>query len=108
MVECAYCTLSFGAILGIAWIKLIYPPMDKLIGKLPIKLGRVLTWAFIIFFIFDAILSASAALRMDQRDKGAAPRNAFESYLDEHFDDARMHRIYANSVSTDPQKQENK
>ena len=82
--------------------------MAKLIGKLPIKLGRVLTWAFIIFFIFDAILSASAALRMDQRDKGAAPRNAFECYLDEHLDDARMHRIYANSVSTDPQKQENK
>ena len=82
--------------------------MAKLIGKLPIKLGKVLTWAFIIFFIFDAILSASAALRMDQRDKGAAPRNAFECYLDEHFDDARMHRIYANSVSTNPQKQENK
>ena len=98
----------FWGILGIAWIKLIYPPMAKLIGKLPIKLGKVLTWAFIIFFIFDAILSASAALRMDQRDKGAAPRNAFECYLDEHFDDARMHRIYANSVSTDPQKQENK
>jgi len=78
--------------------------MAKLIGKLPIKLGKVLTWAFIIFFIFDAILSASAALRMDQRDKGAAPRNAFESYLDEHFDDTRMHRIYANSVSTNPQK----
>ena len=66
----------FWGILGIAWIKLIYPPMAKLIGKLPIKLGKVLTWAFIIFFIFDAILSASAALRMDQRDKGAAPRNA--------------------------------
>ena len=98
----------FWGILGIAWIKLIYPPMAKLIGKLPIKLGKVLTWAFIIFFIFDAILSASAALRMDQRDKGAAPRNAFECYLDEHFDDARMHRIYANSVSTDPQKQQNK
>lgn len=98
----------FWGILGIAWIKLIYPPMAKLIGKLPIKLGKVLTWAFIIFFIFDAILSASAALRMDQRDKGAAPRNAFECYLDEHFDDARMHRIYANSVSTDTQKQENK
>lgn len=49
----------FWGILGIAWIKLIYPPMAKLIGKLPIKLGKVLTWAFIIFFIFDAILSAS-------------------------------------------------
>ena len=95
----------FWGIRGIVWIKLIYPPMDKLIGKLPIKLGRVLTWVFIIFFIFDAILSASAALRMDQRDKGAAPRNTFESYLDEHFDDARMHKVYANSVSTDPQKQ---
>ncbi len=33
----------FWGILGIAWIKLIYPPMAKLIGKLPIKLGRVLT-----------------------------------------------------------------
>lgn len=34
----------FWGILGIAWIKLIYPPMAKLIGKLPIKPGKVLTW----------------------------------------------------------------
>ena len=61
-----------------------------------------------LLYLIYAILSASAALRMDQRDKGAAPRNAFECYLDEHFDDARMHKIYANSARTDPQKQENK
>ena len=30
----------FWGILGIAWIKLIYPPMAKLIGKLPVKLAE--------------------------------------------------------------------
>lgn len=91
----------FWGLLGIAWIKFLYPPMERLIEKMPNSTGKVLTWAFIIFFVFDSFMSASAGLRMDQRDLGIAPKNDFESYLDTHFDDERMHKIYANSVSID-------
>lgn len=93
---CLLYSLFWGA-LGVLWIRLIYPVMAKGIEKLPVMPGTVLTWAFIVFFIFDAILSASAALRMDQRAAGQPAQNQFEEYLDANFDDDRMHKIYANS-----------
>ena len=34
---------------------------------------------------------------MDRRAEGIEASNAIEQYLDNHFDDERMHKIYANS-----------
>lgn len=87
----------FWGVLGLFWIKVCYPFMSKVIEKVPFTLGKVLTWAFVVFFIFDCVLSASAAFRMDARAEGIAPKNSFEQYLDSEFSDDRMHKIYANS-----------
>ena len=40
------------------------------------------------------ILSALALARYSARQTGAAPTNAIEQQLDEHFPDSRMQRIY--------------
>ena len=37
------------------------------------------------------------ALRMNEREKGKPASNSIEVYLDNHFTDERMHKIYANS-----------
>lgn len=87
----------FWGVLGLAWVKIVMPVSTKLINAIPMTLSNVIVWAFVVFFIFDSALSASAALRMNQREKNKAPSNAFEEFLDEHFDDERMHKIYANS-----------
>lgn len=87
----------FWGFLGLGWIKLVYPFMSSLIEKIPLNAGTVMTWAFIAFFIFDSALSAAAATRMNRRDAGVPASNFVESFLDIHFDDERMHKIYANS-----------
>ena len=87
----------FWGFLGIFWVKCVMPLTDKLFSKIPMSLNHVLVWAFVAFFVFDAALSATAALRMNEREIGKAPSNAVEVYLDNHFPDERMHRIYANS-----------
>lgn len=87
----------FWGLLGILWIKIFYPLMSNVIEKIPIKLGTILTWAFIVFFVFDCFLSATAALRMDSRSIGEPPKNSYEEFLDERFTDERMNKIYANS-----------
>lgn len=71
--------------------------MSKAIEKIPVKLGNVIMWTFIVFFIFDCFVSATAGLRMDKRDAGQAPNNVYEQFLDNHFPDERMNEIYANS-----------
>ncbi len=93
---CLLYSLFWGA-LGLVWIKVVYPALNKFISKLPVKFNRVLAAAFTIFFVFDCVISASAAFRMDQRAKGIPPENSIEVFLDNHYDDERMHNIYANS-----------
>jgi uncharacterized membrane protein len=87
----------FWGVLGLIWIKYLYPVMSNMVEKIPINIGKMLTTAFVIFFVFDCVLSASAAIRMDNRDAGIPATNIVEEYLDEHFTDDRMHEIYANS-----------
>ena len=91
----------FWGILGITWVKLIMPLTDKLIAFIPMKLNGILVWAFIAFFIFDAGLSAVAALRWNERKEGLEPSNRMEVFLDKHFPDDRMKSIYANSRDVD-------
>lgn len=91
----------FWGVLGIGWVKLIMPLTDKLLAVIPPTLNSILVWAFIIFFIFDAMLSAAAGLRMNERAENIAPSNRIEIWLDEHFPDERMKEIYANSRDVD-------
>ncbi len=91
----------FWGVLGIAWVKLIMPLTDKFIAFIPMNLSHILVWTFIVFFVFDAGLSAVAALRWNERKEGIGPSNRIEVFLDEHFPDERMKKIYANSRDVD-------
>ena len=91
----------FWGVLGIAWVKLIMPLTDKFIAFVPMNLSHILVWAFIVFFVFDAGLSAVAALRWNERKEGLEPSNRMEIFLDMHFPDERMKKIYANSRDVD-------
>lgn len=86
----------FWGVLGILWIKDLYPRMAKWILKLPNKLGKALTIAATLFLIFDGMVSLAAVVRWSERAQGQAPSNSVEVLLDERFPDERMERIYAN------------
>ena len=87
----------FWGVLGVIWVKLVIPLLNKGFEKIKIPFEKVIIWAFIAFFIFDAALSAAAGIRMDKRAEGNEPSNKIEQFLDERYDDDTMHKIYANS-----------
>ena len=91
----------FWGFLGLAWVKFVIPLMSRIFQAVHIPFSKAIVWAFIAFFLLDAGLSASAAVRMEKRDNGIAPRNRFEQFLDLHYDDETMHNIYANSKSVE-------
>ncbi len=91
----------FWGILGIFWIKDIYPRMAKWILKIPNKVGKPLTWALLVFMVFNSVMTLFTSLRWTARREGIAPRNAFETYLDEHYPDERMQKIFANAEFTE-------
>lgn len=86
----------FWGVLGIFWIKDLYPRMAKYILKIPNRTGRPLTWAFTIFLIFNAVVSCVAVGRWSQRVEGLPPSSGFWEFIDQRFPDDRMERVFAN------------
>lgn len=86
----------FWGILGVLWIKDIYPRMAKWILKLPDKAGKILTWALVIFLAVNGLVSGLAVMRWSERAQGVAPSGRIEQLLDERFPDERMEAVYAN------------
>ena len=40
-----------------------------------------------------------ALIRYDARGKGVSAENTLEEWLDKHYDDAQMQRIYPNAIT---------
>lgn len=86
----------FWGVLGILWMKDLYPRMAKWILKIPNNIGKVLTCALAVFLAFDVVVSCVAVGRWSQRLEGVPASGAFWERVDERFPDERMERIYAN------------
>lgn len=88
----------FWGILGVVWVKSIYPIMAKLILKIPNRVGKALTWALTVFFAFNCVVTLLAVFRWSQRVDLIEPANAFWAFIDTRFPNERMERIFANMV----------
>ena len=87
----------FWGILGVLWIKSIYPRTAQVILKLPNRFGKIFTWVLVLFMVFDCTMSLLAVGRWSERVlENAAPTSAVDTFFDQHFPDERMERIYAN------------
>lgn len=81
-------------VLGLVWVKDIYPIISKTIQKIPKKIGNVLTISLVVFMLFDAVISVSAIVRNSERKEGKPPATEFGVYLDQQFPDDYMEFIY--------------
>ena len=98
-VNLLYC--FFWGIAAVVWVRWCYPKLSGLIERIPRKWGRPLTWVLVVFFVLDITVSALALGRLETRSQGLPPQNGVEEYLDEHYGDERMNRIYPAAVRTD-------
>jgi len=86
----------FWGILGMLWIKDVYPRMAKWILKIPNRPGKVLTWCATAFLVVNAAVTCVAVGRWSQRVQDVPAPNGFWEFVDERFPDERMDRIFAN------------
>ena len=86
----------FWGVLGVLWIKDLYPRMAKWILKIPNRAGKILTWCLVAFLAVNAAVTCVAVARWSQRVQGKEAGNSFWSFVDERFPDERMERIFAN------------
>lgn len=94
---CLLYSVFWGA-LGVIWMKVIYPWISSIILKMPNKAGKIITWIFLIFFIVNITASIIAVFRWSQRMDGAVASNGLWRFIDVHFPDSRMEKIYPNMV----------
>ena len=91
-INLLYC--FFWGFAAVAWFKIFYPPVSRMIEKVPVKIGKIITWILIVFMLADGIVSSAALARYNARSNGVEASNSFESWVDEHFDDGRMAQVY--------------
>ena len=93
-INLLYCV--FWGIAAVIWVKEVYPRISALIEKIPMKVGKVLTWVLVVLLAVDVLLSCMALGRMDQREKGIPATNAVQQFLDEQYPDEYLTQRYQN------------
>lgn len=86
----------YWGILALAWVKMLYPRLSRLIERIPPVTGKIITWCMVVFMTCNALLSGAAVLRYVTRNDGVGPRSAMEAFLDAHYGDDLIEMIYPN------------
>jgi uncharacterized membrane protein len=93
-INLIYC--FFWGILALLWVRGLYPALSCLIELIPDKHGIPLTWFCLVFMVFDSIISACAVYRMSQRLNNVKAASRFWEFIDRHYPDERIRKIYPN------------
>ena len=87
----------FWGLLGVLWIKLIYPRLEKILYKIDIDISKYVVSGLIIFLVADILLTISAINRAKDYDKGVEANNKYEEFLDNTFNKEYLRNMYNNN-----------
>ena len=95
-INLLYC--FFWGIAAVVWFKKLFPFFEKGIEKIPIKIGKMVTWVLIVLMSCNIMMSCLALIRYDERSSQVEAKNSLQIWLDQHYDDKTMQRIYPNAI----------
>lgn len=84
----------FWGVAAILWFKLLYPWISRQIERIPVKIGKLLTWVMVVFMVCNLLVSYLALHRYSERENGDPAVNVVEEWLDENYSDEVMEWIY--------------
>ena len=87
----------FWGILGILWIKILYPQIEKMLNKINPKIYKIVIICLTIFLLFDILLTISSVNRAREADKGIPPSNGYERFLDNTFNSKYLKNMFNNN-----------
>lgn len=95
-INLLYC--FFWGLAAVVWFKMLLPRVEGWIEKVPVKVGKILTWIFVVFMCCNMAVSAVALLRSNERKEGIPAEHGWQQIMDERFDDERLNRVYPNMI----------
>lgn len=87
----------FWGLLGVVWIKYIYPYISKLLEKMNKDIGRKFAIFLSIFLVFDIFLTCVAINRAKNKEKGIEAKYKYEEVLDKTFNKEYLKNMYNDS-----------
>lgn len=87
----------FWGLLGILWIKILYPQIEKILNKINPRIYKIIIICLTIFLLFDILLTISCVNRARDADKGIAPSNSYERFLDNTFNSKYLKNMFNNN-----------
>ncbi len=86
--------MLFWGMLGVVWMRCVFPALSSLIERIPIKWGQPLTFALAVFMLVNITLSALAVNRQAHRRIGIPPTNPIQQLLDEKYPDDYLAEVF--------------
>lgn len=93
-IHLLYC-LAWGT-LGLLWIKVMLPPLERISRKLDTNVGRTLMLVAVLLLCIDLACSGLAIYRWSKRTRGIPAQSVAGQYYDQRYPDSVMKRYYPN------------
>ena len=94
--------LGFWGILGLIWCRVIMPRALYKIGEPTSKRQAIFVTLLTVYLVADITMTVACLARKAQRDAGIPPTNAFEMWVDNHYDDSFVSARFQNMTFTSP------
>ncbi len=88
-------------IIGVIFLKGIYPIFQKLLPMIYFKKVRAATYVLLILMSFNIWISSVSALRQMEREDGIAADSKLDVLLDKYYPDEMLNKIYHNRYDPD-------
>ena len=88
----------YWGVLGLIFLRHTLPYIEIKINEIPTELAILIAFTFGIFIAIDLIISALAVRRQSSRAHGKKTRNHIDIFLDKHYPDERLKKIYPNMI----------
>lgn len=86
----------YWGIIAVAFLKIVYPLLNKIEPLIYKKSVKIFTYIFMIFMTFDIVISCMAADRQLRRRQNLPPRGVVDEFLDKTYPDELLDKIYNN------------
>lgn len=90
--------MLFWGLLGLIFLKFVYPLLKKMIDKIPKKIFKPLTIGLVVLLSIDILISWTALGRQTLRHNDVKPFTFIGEYYDEHFDDDYIKKKFPNTI----------
>lgn len=88
-------------LLGLFWLRYIYPGFSRLVEKIPKKPGTIITIVMVVFMVVNSAVSCLAVYRHSARHNGEKANNVVMEWVDNTFNDDYMNFIYPHMLDRD-------